>query len=219
MSIPPNPTLSFYAREAATYAARERFAPGRSRGADDYARRMDAFLSTLSPGGSVLELGCGAGADTLAMRARGFTVRPTDGSPEMAAEAAARLGHPVDTLLFTDLTNDPADVAAYNGVWASACLLHCPREDFAGVLARIHAALKPGGALYASFKAGTAATGNTGGLDKLGRYYNYPDEGWLASMFAGTGQPRAPVWAHIAIEKVDGRDGETDWLHVLARRA
>ena len=124
---------------------------------------------------------------------------------------------PMMTLYLTE-TTDPADVAAYDGVWASACLLHCPRDAFADVLARIHAALKPGGALYASFKAGTAANGNTGGLDNLGRYYNYPDEGWLVSMFAGTGQPREPAWARVEIDKVGGLDGETDWLHVLARK-
>ncbi len=31
--------------------------------------------------------------------------------------------------------------------WASACLLHVPREELAGILGRIHRALKPGGAV------------------------------------------------------------------------
>jgi len=35
--------------------------------------------------------------------------------------------------------------AAYEGVWASACLLHVPRDELAGVLARIRRALKPEG--------------------------------------------------------------------------
>lgn len=35
--------------------------------------------------------------------------------------------------------------AAYDGVWAGACLLHVPRDELAGVLARIHRALKPEG--------------------------------------------------------------------------
>ncbi len=106
-----------------------------------------------------------------------------------------------------------ADVAAYDGVWASACLLNCPRADFAGVLARIHAALKPGGALYASFKAGAGEK-----ADKLGRLYNYPDEAWLRAAFAA---PDAP-WTSVAIDTVPGgldyADEATTWLHVLARK-
>jgi hypothetical protein len=56
-----------------------------------------------------------------------------DGSPEMAAEAACRLGRPVETLRFDQL--DEHD--QYDAVWASACLLHVPKADLQGVLARI----------------------------------------------------------------------------------
>ena len=38
-------------------------------------------------GATILELGCGAGADSAEMLAGGFDVYPTDGSPEMAGEA------------------------------------------------------------------------------------------------------------------------------------
>lgn len=200
-------TLSFYAREAQAYAARPRFAPGRSRSASDVALRMDAFLAGLPPGGGVLELGCGTGEDTILMRARGFTVRPTDGSPEMAKEAASRLGHPVAVLLFQDLDEH----AQYDGVWANACLLHVPRADFGDVLQRIATALKSGGSLYASFKAG-----EKDGADKFGRYYNYPDERWLESAFAQNG-----AWRRISIQTAQGggsEDAPTRWLHVLAQK-
>jgi len=207
MNKPSDPTLAFYAREAAAYAARPRFAAGRSRSASESARRMEAFLAALPPGGDVLELGCGAGDDTLAMRARGFNVRPTDGAPEMAAEAARRLGHTVDVLLFQDLT----DVARYDGVWANACLLHVPRAAFDDVLGRIHRALRPAGALYCSFKAG-----DKDGLDTLGRYYNYPDEAWLRARFAAAG-----AWRDVSIEAAQGGGYDkvpTPWLHVMAGR-
>ena len=65
--------------------------------------------------------------------------------------------------------------AAYDGVWASACLLHVPRDELAGVLARIHRALKPEGLFYASYKVG-----HGDGRDSFGRYYNYPPRsGWM----------------------------------------
>lgn len=190
-------TLGFYGLEAQAYAAK---------GANPNAARIEAFLSLLPQGASILELGCGAGRDSEVMMARGFTVRPTDGSPEMARAAQERLGIEVGTLLFADL--DERD--AYHGVWANACLLHVPRVDLPDILARIHAALKPGGVFYASFKKGDAE-----GRDGLGRYYNYPSERLIGDWYA------AQAWTDVAITAHSGSGYDrkpTDWLHVTAIR-
>ena len=128
---------------------------------------------------SILELGCGAGNHSAVMLAAGFAVRATDGSPEMAAIASRRLGHPVEAMLFDEL--DAQD--AYDGVWASACLLHVPRDELESILARIHRALKPSGVFYASFKIGEGD-----GRDNLGRYYNYPSPEWLQTTYAAAGR-------------------------------
>src|SRR6202023_1201586 len=132
--------------------------------------RLTGFLALLPPGGSILELGCGAGNHAAKMLAAGFALRATDGSPEMAEIAARRLGHPVEAVLFNELCED----RAYDGVWASAWLFDVPRPELAGGLARIHRALKPDGVFYASFKVGDGD-----GRDALGRYYNYPSPQWL----------------------------------------
>ena len=142
------------------------------------------------------------------MLAAGFDVRPTDGSPELAAEASRRLGRPVETLLFHDLDA----VETYDGIWANACLLHVPRSELAHVLTLIRRALKPGGHFYASFKAG-----EQDGRDRLDRYYNYPSPEWLRATYASAGS-----WNSLAIEKgeVRGFDGEwAEMLFVVARRA
>lgn len=190
-------TLSFYASEAQTYVSRAR---------KTERLRLEIFLSALSPGSSVLELGCGGGQDSEFMIARGFDVVPTDGTPEIAAAAQQRLGRPVQVLLFADIK----DTEAFDGVWANACLLHVPRGELAGVLARIHAALKPGGVFYASFKAGGGD-----GRDRFDRYYNYPSADWLREAYG----PRS--WQTIEIEEAvgGGYDNKpTDWLHVIARK-
>src|SRR5687768_16464593 len=106
---------------------------------------MDAFLKRLPAGASVLELGCGSGQDSEAMLARGFDVTPTDGSAELARQAEKRLGRPVRVLLFEEVE----EKEVYDGVWASACLLHVPRAELAGIIGRINDALKPGGVFYA----------------------------------------------------------------------
>ena len=136
-------TLGFYAAEAEIYAGRTR---------ELGEARLRRFAELLPAGGQVLELGCGGGQDSEALLGLGLDVTPTDGSPELAAEAQKRLGRPVSVLLFEDLTAE----AAFDGVWANACLLHVPRSVLAGILARVHLALRPDGAFYASFKAGEA---------------------------------------------------------------
>ena len=191
-------TLQFYRRNAEAYAAGE---------ITSRHARMAKFLALLPAGAAILELGCGAGADSAEMIARGYDVTPTDGSPELAEIASRKLGRPVDTLLFHDLKA----VAAYDGVWANACLLHVPREQLAGVLALIHRALKPGGAFYASYKAG-----EDDGRDALDRYYNYPTEDWLRATYGEAG-----AWRDLSIEtgKVRGfDDAMAEMLFVLAQK-
>jgi len=190
-------TLRFYRSNAEAYAEREIASH----------TRLSRFLALLPPGAKVLELGCGAGAASAEMFARGFDVEPTDGSPEMAAEASRRLGRPVATRLFHDL----AEVEAYDGVWANACLLHVPRAELAQVLALIWRALKPDGHFYASFKAGDAD-----GRDTLNRYYNYPSPDWLRANYSEVGS-----WSSLSIEtgQVKGFDNEwSEMLFVVARK-
>jgi SAM-dependent methyltransferase len=158
-------TLEFYRRNAGSYAA---WAKGPS-------TRLTGFLGLLPAGASILELGCGAGNHAAEMLARGFALRATDGSPEMAEIASRRLNHPVATMRFHELEENDA----FDGVWASACLLHVPKEELAGILTRIHRALKVGGVFYASYK-----TGDGDGRDSLGRYYNYVSPEWLRAAYA-----------------------------------
>jgi len=191
-------TLQFYRRNAEAYAGRT----FTSRQA-----RLTAFLAQLPPGATILELGCGAGGDTAEMLVRGFDVRPTDGSPEMADVASQRLGRAVETLLFHDLDA----VAAYDGVWANACLLHVPRPELADILARIWRALKPAGHFFASYKAGDGD-----GRDTLNRYYNYPTPDWLRATYAEAGK-----WSSLSIEsgEVIGFDDKmASMLFVVARK-
>lgn len=177
-------TLAFYDREAAAYAARKRGAP----------ERLHRFLEQLRPRACILELGCGAGQDAELMTAAGFDVTPTDGSAGLAAQAQARLGRPVRVMRFEELD----EVAAYDAVWANACLLHVPEDGLADVLGRIHRALKPGGRFNAGFKAGDG-----GDRDSLGRYYNFPDEARLRTAYGAAGE-----WA--ALELTAGQGGGFD---------
>lgn len=188
-------TDRFYAENAAAYVRRF---------STPHHARLAGFLRHPPQGSTILELGCGNGRDSAEMLLRGYDVTPTDGTPEIATEASILPGRPVGLLRFEDLDFD----AAFDGIWASAALLHVARADLPHVLATIHRALRPSGTFYASFKAGKSE-----GRDALGRYYNYPSEAWLRDLYQ-----RLP-WAAISIDGHHGGaydDRPTDWLHVTA---
>lgn len=191
-------TLQFYRRNAESYAA---WAKGPS-------TRLIAFLELLPPGGSILELGCGAGNHAAEMLARGFALRATDGSPEMAAIASQRLNHPVEVMRFDELD----EREAFDGVWASACLLHVPRSELAGILARIHRALRNGGVFYASYKSGEGD-----GRDSLGRYYNYVSTDWLSAVYAAAGQWQSVSSDTSEIKSFDA--APATMLHLVMRKS
>ncbi|MET4272479.1 MULTISPECIES: class I SAM-dependent methyltransferase [unclassified Bradyrhizobium] len=185
-------TLQFYRSNARSYA--------------DWAKapstRLRGFLALLPSGGSILELGCGAGNHSAVMLAEGFSVRANDGSPEMAEIASQRLGHAVEAMRFE----------AYDGVWASACLLHVPRDELAGILARIHRALRPSGVFYASYKMGEGD-----GRDSLGRYYNYASPEWLEATYASAGSWITLSSDRNVIQSFDKTPAHM--LHLVVRKA
>lgn len=183
-------TISFYNSEALAYSN-----SGRA------SQQLAPFIARLRAGAAVLELGCGAGHDAEALLAAGFEVTATDASSELAAIASQRLGRPVRVMRFDQLT----DVAAFDGVWAHACLLHVPVRSLAGVLTLVYSSLRSGGVFFASFKSGDRE-----GRDRLGRYYNFIDRHELERCYAVVGP-----WAALTIEEGigGGYDGvERTWL-------
>jgi SAM-dependent methyltransferase len=190
-------TLRFYRQNAEAYAAWAK-AP---------SSRLVGFLELLPAGASILELGCGAGNHAAEMLARGFALRATDGSPEMAEIASRRLNHPVETMRFDELDESEA----FDGVWANACLLHVPKEELGGILKRIHRALKAGGVFYASYKAGEGD-----GRDSIGRYYNYVSADWLRPTYAEAGSWQSISFDTSEIKSFDG--APATMLHFVMRK-
>ncbi len=122
-----------------------------------------AFVDAVREGGYVLDLGSGPGSDSAFLMRQGLKVRALDATPAFVEHARS---NGVDAHLGT--FDDVAEVAQYDGVYASFCLLHAPRADFPRHLSAIHTALKPGGRLFLGMKLGTGEH-----RDALDRYYTY----------------------------------------------
>jgi predicted TPR repeat methyltransferase len=90
--------------------------------------------------------------------------------------------------------------------------LHVPRNELAGILSRIHRALKPEGVFYASYKMGDHE-----GRDSLGRYYNYASPEWLEATYAASGSWHQIKSDTSVIKSFD--DAPATMLHVVKRKA
>lgn len=101
--------------------------------------------------------------------------------------------------------------AAYDGVWANACLLHVDRGDLPTVLARLAAATRPAGPLFASVKEGDGEAWSIHGSVAAPRLFTYWREEPLRAALEAAGW-RVADWV-----RTDGHRGER-WLQVIATR-
>lgn len=139
---------------------------------------LEAFAALLPEGGRVLDLGCGPGYYAEKLAEWGFEADASDASAEMVARAARRLGVTAWQARFDELDAE----GAYDGVWANFSLLHLPKAEMPGTLARIRRAGKPGMVLHVGLKMGEGE-----GPDKIGRFYAYYGENELAGLLEAAG--------------------------------
>ena len=166
----------------------------------DYRER---FVADLPAGAELLELGSGPGLDADWFSSRGFDVRRTDATVAFVERLRER-GHAADVLdVITDELGGP-----YDGIWASAVLLHLSRAELAAVLVKLRAALSPDGVFGFTVKEGDGERWTTDKLDDP-RYFVYWRSEPLADLLEATG------WHIIELSQQPGR--ADDWLMVRAR--
>ena len=137
-------TVAGYDACAESYAAETDHTP-----TPDHVEALERLITSVGPGGRVLEVASGPGWDADRLEERGLQVRRTDLSEGFIALQRQR-GRAVDRLdLITDDLGGPWD-----GLVALYVIQHVGRELVDSVIARIAKALRPGGALLMSFQEG-----------------------------------------------------------------
>jgi ubiquinone/menaquinone biosynthesis C-methylase UbiE len=110
-----------------------------------------ADAAAAAPGAAVLEIGCGTGAVTARLVARGARVTALDQSPEMLEQARERLatgsGGRVSWLERTASEIDALPEQSFDAVVASLCLSEMSAPERAFVLREASRRLRPGGVL------------------------------------------------------------------------
>lgn len=125
------------------------------------------FLKRLPERSHILDAGCGVGRDSKHFIDLGYKVTSIDASEEMVNISSKFTGQ--QTLLMT--FQDMSFVNCFDGIWASASLLHIPRQEMNRVFNKFIQALKDRGTWYLSFKVGSGER-----IQEDGRFFNDYDE-------------------------------------------
>ncbi|HET6939953.1 MAG TPA: class I SAM-dependent methyltransferase [Nocardioides sp.] len=174
---------------------------------DEVRSELDWFSAAVGAGGHVLEIGSAGGRDAIALEERGLRVRRTDVTPAFV-ELMRSGGHDADLLdPLTDELGGP-----YDGVWASACLLHVAREDLPTVLTNLAEATRAGGALGMSLKEGDGEAWSTHGNVRAPRLFTFWREAPLRAVLGQAG------WRIEELTHGVGKNGQP-WLVTRAVRA
>ena len=171
----------------------------------DMSSHYKEFLSEIPKNGTLLDAGCGSGRDTLNFKKLGFNVVSIDGSEEMCKIASKYIGDDVLHMQFQDITFE----YCFDGIWASASLLHVPSDEIEMVLKQFKKSLKRNGVLYASFKYG-----NFEGK-RNGRYFNDLTEITAIRLFKKINFEVIKTW--ITKDSRKGRENEK-WTNILVKK-
>lgn len=166
----------------------------------------EPFLALIPPQGRILDAGCGSGRDAAEFARRGYDVTAFDGSAVLAQLASKRTGLYVLHQTFDGMRWREE----FDGVWACASLLHLTSDKLTPALARIALALRVGGVLFVSMKAGRFEGA------REGRWFTDTTPMRLREFLNGTRSLKLiRVW-----ETEETRPGITvQWVNALARRA
>ena len=171
----------------------------------DMSEHYSEFLKFFSENASILDAGCGSGRDSLNFKNLGFEVTSIDGSKKMCELASEYLKNKVLHMQFQEIEFDNH----FDGIWASASLLHVPSSEIEDVLKRLHKSLKSEGIIYASFKYGDFEG------KRNGRYFHDLTETTAQKLFEKNDFEVIKTW--ITHDGRKGRESER-WVNILAKK-
>jgi SAM-dependent methyltransferase len=175
------------------------------------------FARRLPAGGSVLDLGCGAGTPTLAALAERFDATGVDISPAQAARARQLV--PRARVLVGDMTTIELPPAAFDGVSALYSITHVARDRHAALFARIARWIRPGGRFLAALGA-RDDPGWTGTWLGVPMFFSSFDAETNRALLDDAGLRIVSHRTHVLREpNDDGTFSDAAFLWVLARRA
>lgn len=169
---------------------------------------FEKFFDLVTPNGLVLDAGCGTGRDTAVFAQHNYQVIGLDLTLAMLAKGKA---NEVDTTLVqADLEAMPLR-RGFDGIWASASLLHIPAEKIPFILTEFYNLLNQNGVFYCTVQKGHGARWRRISYQKHAkRFFKYwQAESWN-SMLEQAGFEIVHEWTDATRTK--------DWLVRICRK-
>lgn len=171
----------------------------------DMSHHHKEFLKYMPKNTNILDAGCGSGRDAKMFKESSCKVTAIDGSLEMCRLASEYAGIDVKHMQFQEIDF----VDEFDGIWASASLLHVPSSEIEEVLNRLKICLKDNGILYSSFKYGDFEG------YRNGRYFNDLTEDTAKELFEKLDLKVIKTW--ITSDARKGRENEK-WTNILVKK-
>lgn len=111
-----------------------------------WMKGTDVFLSLLSKGANILDVGCGSGYKSKYMFDKGFNVEGIDFSEEMikfSKEKYNEINFEVLDVYDLDKLNKKFD-----GIFSQSVLMHLPKKDIINILEKIKSKINENGLIY-----------------------------------------------------------------------
>jgi ubiquinone/menaquinone biosynthesis C-methylase UbiE len=167
------------------------------------AESLDRFANYLTPGGIVLDVGCGPGFDAALLRDKNLQVTGIDRSLGMMT--AGKNLFP-GTYVQADMAHLPFK-PIFDGLWVNASLLHIQRDQVPLVLQEFCQILKPSGILFISVQKGS-------------------DEKWITGPYTNTVKRWFTYWTYKTLEeclrqsgfKILDHQSSDIWLHIYSKK-
>lgn len=157
----------------------------------------------------LLDLGCGAGQDTRALRRAGFRVVGLDLSHPLLDYARHR--SPRLSLVQADIRHLPYVAGIFEGIWAAASLIHLPKSSVQASLRGLAHLTTPSGILAATFIHG--------------RHSGPLQGGWIPDRFISRWHKKELTlalgrtgWSIVELKTVSGQERKGRWLNLIARK-
>lgn len=158
--------------------------------------------------GRILDAGCGVGRDTRYFSKKGYIVTPIDASLGMVKKC--------NEYPFTYCTQKSLTEISYSeefdGVWASASMLHLNGDDAKIAAEKLIRALKPGGVAFVSLKEAS-----TNESDRSGRYFCDHNLESASQLFSSIPRVKVVSCEHSQDQKIDSEESAR-WIEIVVRK-
>ena len=172
----------------------------------DLSELYPKFLRHIPDNGTILDLGCGSGRDSLYFLEKGYITSSVDASEEMVRLSSELTGQKTQYLRMQDIEFKNE----FNGIWACASLLHIDKKLTESVFNILCNALRDDGVLYASYQYGK-------GISILeDRYYNNYDERSFAEVIENVNNLKILTYWITKDLRPDRIDEK--WLNVILKK-